>query len=157
MFRNGLHNPVVPPLLGADDIVNTASSTVECWTVRMFTGIPILLRNPATDCSPRTCLRGNLFTNPLPGIWKGENLRLPETLRLLLQLPREISNTRTREMTTYAGTVLERCSLRTRTFYLVEPESDQITNLSPYDASSITGDLDQGREEQSIKLKPRSP
>jgi hypothetical protein len=35
--------------------------------VRMFTDIPLLLRNLATDCLPRICLRGNLFTNPLPG------------------------------------------------------------------------------------------
>jgi hypothetical protein len=31
--RNGLHNPVVPPLLGADDIENTASSIGACRTV----------------------------------------------------------------------------------------------------------------------------
>jgi hypothetical protein len=31
--RNGLHNPVVPPLLGADDIESTALSTVACWIV----------------------------------------------------------------------------------------------------------------------------
>jgi hypothetical protein len=30
-----LHNPVIPPLLGADYIENTASSTVACWS--MFT------------------------------------------------------------------------------------------------------------------------
>jgi hypothetical protein len=35
LLRNGLHNPVVPPLLGADDKENTASSIVVCWT--MFT------------------------------------------------------------------------------------------------------------------------
>jgi hypothetical protein len=34
--------------------------------VKMFTDIPLLLRNLATDCLPRICLRGNLFTNPLP-------------------------------------------------------------------------------------------
>jgi hypothetical protein len=34
--------------------------------VGMFTDIPLLLRNLATDCLPRICLRGNLFTNPLP-------------------------------------------------------------------------------------------
>jgi hypothetical protein len=28
-----LHNPVIPPQLGADDIENTASSIVACWTV----------------------------------------------------------------------------------------------------------------------------
>jgi hypothetical protein len=33
LLRNGLQNPVVPPLLGADDIENTASSIVACWTV----------------------------------------------------------------------------------------------------------------------------
>jgi hypothetical protein len=33
LLRNGLHNPVVPPLLGADDIENTASFIVACWTV----------------------------------------------------------------------------------------------------------------------------
>jgi hypothetical protein len=37
MLRDGLQNAVVPPLLGADDIVNTASSIVACWTV--FTGL----------------------------------------------------------------------------------------------------------------------
>jgi hypothetical protein len=35
LHRNGLHNPVVPPLLGTDEIENTASSIVSCWT--MFT------------------------------------------------------------------------------------------------------------------------
>jgi hypothetical protein len=35
--------------------------------VRMFTDIPLLLRNLATDSLPRICLRENLFTNPLPG------------------------------------------------------------------------------------------
>jgi hypothetical protein len=35
LLRNGLHNPVVPPLLGADDVENTASSIVTCWA--MFT------------------------------------------------------------------------------------------------------------------------
>jgi galactitol-specific phosphotransferase system IIC component len=33
MLRNGLHNPDVPPLLGADDVENTASIIVPCWTV----------------------------------------------------------------------------------------------------------------------------
>jgi hypothetical protein len=33
LLRNGLHNPVVPPLLGADDIENTVSSIVAYWTV----------------------------------------------------------------------------------------------------------------------------
>jgi hypothetical protein len=33
LLRNGLHNPVIPPLLGADDIENIASSVVACWTV----------------------------------------------------------------------------------------------------------------------------
>jgi hypothetical protein len=28
-----MHNPVVPPLLGADDIENIASSLVAYWTV----------------------------------------------------------------------------------------------------------------------------
>jgi hypothetical protein len=32
-LRNGLSNPVAPPVLGADYIENTASSIVECWTV----------------------------------------------------------------------------------------------------------------------------
>jgi hypothetical protein len=31
--------------------------------VRMFTDIPLLLRNLTTNCWPRICLRGNLFTN----------------------------------------------------------------------------------------------
>jgi hypothetical protein len=31
--RDWLRNPVVPPLLGADGIENTASSIVACWTV----------------------------------------------------------------------------------------------------------------------------
>jgi hypothetical protein len=35
--------------------------------VRMFTDIPLLLRNLATDCLSRVCLRWNLFTNPTPG------------------------------------------------------------------------------------------
>ena len=33
LLRNGLQMPVVPPLLGEDDIENTASSIVACWTV----------------------------------------------------------------------------------------------------------------------------
>jgi hypothetical protein len=33
LLRNGLYNPVVPPLLGADNIENTASSTVACFAV----------------------------------------------------------------------------------------------------------------------------
>jgi hypothetical protein len=33
LLRNVLHNPVVPPLLGADDIENTASFIVACLTV----------------------------------------------------------------------------------------------------------------------------
>jgi hypothetical protein len=33
LLRNELHNPIVPVLLGADDVVNTASSVVACWTV----------------------------------------------------------------------------------------------------------------------------
>jgi hypothetical protein len=33
LLRNGLHNPGVTPLLGADDIENIASSIVACWTV----------------------------------------------------------------------------------------------------------------------------
>jgi hypothetical protein len=31
--RSELHNPVVPPLLGAGDIENTTSSIVACWAV----------------------------------------------------------------------------------------------------------------------------
>jgi hypothetical protein len=34
---------------------------------RIKTAILLLLRNLATDFLPRICLRGNLFTNPLPG------------------------------------------------------------------------------------------
>jgi hypothetical protein len=33
LLRNGLHNPVVPPPLGADYIENTASSIAFCWTL----------------------------------------------------------------------------------------------------------------------------
>jgi hypothetical protein len=33
LLKNGLHNPVVPPLLGTDDIENTASSIVSFWNV----------------------------------------------------------------------------------------------------------------------------
>jgi hypothetical protein len=33
VLENGLPNPAVPPLRGADDIENTASSIVACWTV----------------------------------------------------------------------------------------------------------------------------
>jgi hypothetical protein len=33
LLRNLLHSPVVPPLLVADDIENTASFIVACWTV----------------------------------------------------------------------------------------------------------------------------
>jgi hypothetical protein len=35
LLRNELHNPVVAPLLGADDIENTTSSIIAHWT--MFT------------------------------------------------------------------------------------------------------------------------
>jgi hypothetical protein len=35
LLRNGLHNPVVPLLLDADDIEITASSIVACWTAYM--------------------------------------------------------------------------------------------------------------------------
>jgi hypothetical protein len=35
LLRNELHNPAVPPLLGANDIENTASCIFACWT--MFT------------------------------------------------------------------------------------------------------------------------
>jgi hypothetical protein len=40
LLRNKLHNSVVPPLLGADDIENTAVSIVACWTVfrKLFAG-----------------------------------------------------------------------------------------------------------------------
>jgi hypothetical protein len=31
--RNGLHHPVVPPLLGMDDVQDTALSIVTGWTV----------------------------------------------------------------------------------------------------------------------------
>jgi hypothetical protein len=33
LLKKGLHNAVVPLLLGADDIENTASYIVACWTV----------------------------------------------------------------------------------------------------------------------------
>jgi hypothetical protein len=33
LLRNGLHNPVLPQLLSADDMENTASSIVACWIV----------------------------------------------------------------------------------------------------------------------------
>jgi hypothetical protein len=33
LLRSGLHNPVFPPLLGADDIENTATSILACLTV----------------------------------------------------------------------------------------------------------------------------
>jgi hypothetical protein len=33
LLKNGLHNTIVPPLLGVDDMENTASSIVACWTV----------------------------------------------------------------------------------------------------------------------------
>jgi hypothetical protein len=33
LLRNGLQNPIVPLLLGADDIENTASTIVACWIV----------------------------------------------------------------------------------------------------------------------------
>jgi hypothetical protein len=35
LLRKELHNPIVPPLLSADDIKKTASSIVACWS--MFT------------------------------------------------------------------------------------------------------------------------
>jgi hypothetical protein len=87
LSRNGLHNSLVLLLLGADRVENSFPFTVaylEAFTgrrteiavllllpvfvaVRMFTDIPLLLRNLATDCLPRICLRGNLFTNTLAG------------------------------------------------------------------------------------------
>jgi hypothetical protein len=33
LLRNGLQNPFVPPLLGADYVENTASSIVTYWTM----------------------------------------------------------------------------------------------------------------------------
>jgi hypothetical protein len=33
--------------------------------VRMYRDIPLLLRNLATDCLPRICLRGNSFYQPV--------------------------------------------------------------------------------------------
>jgi hypothetical protein len=33
LLGKGLHYPVVPALLGADDIENTALSVAACWTV----------------------------------------------------------------------------------------------------------------------------
>jgi hypothetical protein len=33
LLRNGLHNPVVPRLLGSDDIENTAASIVAYWAI----------------------------------------------------------------------------------------------------------------------------
>jgi hypothetical protein len=33
LLRNWLHNPIVPQLLGANDMENTASSIVARWTV----------------------------------------------------------------------------------------------------------------------------
>jgi hypothetical protein len=37
LLRDGSNNAVLPPLLGADDIENTAPSIVACWTE--FTGL----------------------------------------------------------------------------------------------------------------------
>jgi hypothetical protein len=36
--------------------------------MKTFLLLSELLSNLATDCLPRICLRGNLFTNPLPSI-----------------------------------------------------------------------------------------
>jgi hypothetical protein len=37
LLRNGLHNPVVPPMLGADDIENTSSFIVAQSSNGLFT------------------------------------------------------------------------------------------------------------------------
>jgi hypothetical protein len=44
--RSGLHNPVVSPLFGADDIENIASSIVAYWAV--FT--ELLTGNALVNC-----------------------------------------------------------------------------------------------------------
>jgi hypothetical protein len=51
LLRNGLHNAVVPPQLGADDIENTASPIVACWV--MFTELlpGNMLIKSATICN----------------------------------------------------------------------------------------------------------
>jgi hypothetical protein len=46
LLRNGLHNPVLPPLLSADDIENTVSSIVACWTVFTSCCLATLWSNP---------------------------------------------------------------------------------------------------------------
>jgi hypothetical protein len=51
LLRNGLHNRVIPWLLRADDIKNTASSIVACWT--MFTELlpgNALIKSDAGSC-----------------------------------------------------------------------------------------------------------
>jgi hypothetical protein len=63
-------------LLGADHIGNIFHCIVATFLRGLFTDRRIetavlllleLLRNLATDCLPRICLCGNLFTNLLPG------------------------------------------------------------------------------------------
>jgi hypothetical protein len=74
---------VLPPLLSSLEILLTYTSeertciagntchvitTYSCVTSPRTrkTQLPLLLRNLATDCLPRVCLRGNSFTNSLP-------------------------------------------------------------------------------------------
>jgi hypothetical protein len=62
--RSGLHNPVIPPLLGEDDIENTAS-IVACWTV--FTELPgnaliksvTILKRIPSNVEPHIRAQGN--------------------------------------------------------------------------------------------------
>jgi hypothetical protein len=46
--------------------VTSSLSTVVTSPQTRKTQIPLLLHNLATDCSPKICIRGNLFTNTLP-------------------------------------------------------------------------------------------
>jgi Na+/citrate or Na+/malate symporter len=58
LVRNGTHNPVVPPLLGAGDIEKTASSIIASWTV--FTELlpgNALIKSVTVFCKKKTFFR----------------------------------------------------------------------------------------------------
>jgi hypothetical protein len=78
LLRNGLHNRVVPQLLGVDDTENASSSIIACWavftellpgnmlirSVTLYTKntyIPKLLLNVETTGIEALVVSGNVF------------------------------------------------------------------------------------------------
>jgi hypothetical protein len=72
LLRNGLHNPFVPPLLGTDDIENTASSIVACWTVfpELLPGNALIKSvNSILNCFPIQTWQSNGAGNKITLVW----------------------------------------------------------------------------------------